>query len=194
MIQPLRRPATWDDLDEVPEGYVGEVVAGEIVLTPRPDPPHTRATSDLGALLGAWFRFGIGGPGGWIIHDEPRIRFGNDIRVPDIGGWKKERYEQPEKGPFLVIPDWVCEVLSMRTAKVDRGEKLPLYARHAVRHCWLLDPIAQTLEIFRRNDGDWLLVAVHTADAKVRAEPFDAVELDLTLVWGPPRPQEDEPE
>jgi Uma2 family endonuclease len=187
------RPATWDDLDEVPEGYVGELVAGEIVVTPRPNTPHAVAASDLHVMLGAAFRLGIGGPGGWIILEESRIRFGEDIRVPDLAGWRKERWgAPPRKGPLQVAPDWICEVLSSSTGIEDRTVKLPLYARAKVQHVWLLDPEARTLEVFRLEASGWMLVATHGGDARIRAEPFDAVELDLSVLWLPPEPETDE--
>lgn len=177
----------WDELDRVPRGYVAEIVDGEVVVLPRPNPPHVRASSDLGTLLGGWFRFGIGGPGGWVILDEPRIRFGHEIRVPDLAAWRVERFAADDTGPFLVIPDWICEVLSPGTTADDRTAKLPLYSRHRVGHVWLLDPLEQTLEVYRLHGDRWLLVTTFGADAKARAEPFDAVELDLTLVWGAKR-------
>ena len=46
----------------------------------------------------------------------------------------------------MVSPDWVCEILSPSTAKMDRADKLPTYARHSVRHVWLVDPLQRTLE------------------------------------------------
>jgi Uma2 family endonuclease len=180
----------WRELEEVPEGFIGEIVDGEIVMTPRPDPPHTSATSDLGVLLGAWFRFGIGGPGGWIILDEPRIRFADETRVPDLAGWRRDRFAAPARGPYTVIPDWICEALSPGTARKDRTEKMPLYARHGVGHLWLLDPVVQTLEVYRLETGNWVSIGTFGGDATVRAELFDAVELDLTLVWGPKREPE----
>lgn len=57
---------------------------------------------------------------------------------------------------FTLSPDWVCEVLSPRTQVTDRAKKLPIYAREAVSHVWLVD---------------------------VRAEPFAAIELDLAILW-----------
>ncbi len=187
-----RRPTrTFDELYEellnAPEGVDGEIVDGEIVEATRPGPRHTMAMSDLGALLVSAFRFGLGGPGGWVILHEPGIRFGDEMRVPDLAGWRVDRYLTPEAtGPWRVAPDWICECLSPTTARSDRTKKLPLYALHELRHVWLVDPAIQTLEILRLEGARWTLVATHGADAKVRAEPFDAVELDLAMIWGPP--------
>ena len=186
----------WRDLELVPEGYTGEIVDGEIITTPRPGPPHLVTTSDLGVLLGGPFRFGIGGPGGWIILDEPRIRVGDEARVPDLAAWRADRYVTPEDGPYVVIPDWLCEVLSPGTARSDRTKKMPLYARHRVGHVWLIDPVLQTLEVYRLQGESWGLVRSYGADEKVRAEPFDAVELDLSMIWGgavPPERREFDP-
>lgn len=186
------RPATWDDLEQVPEDQIGEIVGGEIVVTPRPNEPHAWAASDLGILLGAPFRLGLGGPGGWIFHHEPRIRFSGDIRVPDLAGWRSVRWVNPARhGPLTLIPDWLCEVLSRTTAIEDKTVKLPLYALAGVRHLWLVDPDDRTLEVYRLEAGRWSLIAVHAGDAKVRAEPFDAIELDLSHLWLPLDPEDE---
>lgn len=184
----------WEALLDVPEGYIGEIVDGEIVETQRPGEPHSMAATDLGTLLGAWFRFGIGGPGGWIFRHEPGIRFGDELRIPDLAGWRTERFVKPTgDGPYLVMPDWILEVLSKGTVREDRTKKMPLYAAHGVPRLWMLDPAAQTLEVYRLQDRAWVLVRALGGDAKARVEPFDAVELDLTLVWGPMRDAGAEP-
>ncbi len=180
-----KRPATYADIEALPEHLVGEIIGGRLVASPRPSPIHVRSASDLGALLSFPFRFGRGGPGGWWIIAEPELHFGKDILVPDLAGWRRERMPVlPETAWFELAPDWVCEVLSPSTARFDRGEKLGLYAREKVAHLWLLDPLARLLEVFRLEGGNWVLVSVHTESAVVRAEPFDAIELDLDLVWG----------
>ena len=193
----VRKPGSfddlWRDLEDVPAGQVGEIVGGEIIATLRPGPPHIMASSGLGGLLTAWFRFGMGGPGGWVILDEPRIRFVDEVRVPDLAGWRAERFAATDTGPLFVIPDWICELLSPGTARTDRMDKLPLYARHGVGHVWLLDPLLQTLEVYRLQGASWVLVRTFGADDRARAEPFDAVELDLTLVWGARRDPVEEP-
>lgn len=181
----LKRPKTWEDLEDLPEGVVGEIVGGEIVLLPRPNPPHGRAQSKLHAKIAGPFDLGDGGPGGWEIRVEPRVRFGEEIRVPDLAGWRIERFEEPKEGPFVVIPDWVCEVLSPGTARSDKREKLWLYGHHGVRHYWIIDTDLQLLEVYRLEGKVWVVAARFGGDEHVRAEPFDAIELDLSLLWMP---------
>jgi Uma2 family endonuclease len=109
--------------------------------------------------------------------------------VPDLAGWRVERLpEFPDTAYFTVVPDWICEVMSRSTESIDRGEKLPLYAAHGVRHVWLIDPIVKTLEVHALGDeGRWRQVQVHEGDVRVRAAPFEAVELELSALWSRPR-------
>lgn len=179
-----RQLPTIADLDDLPEDVVGEIIDGELIVHPRPDPPHARASYRLGLILGKSFEDGFGDPGGWVIIGEPRIGFEPQVLVPDLAGWRRERYQAPRKGPFQVLPDWICEILSPTTERDDRVRKLPIYARNGVQHAWLVNPVQRTLEVYRRQDDAWLLVAVHGQDDKVRAEPFDAVEIDLSQIWG----------
>jgi len=163
---------------------VGEIVRGVLYASPRPASPHAAAASALGEELGPPFKRGKGGPGGWVILDEPELRLGEDILVPDLGGWRRERMpEMPHVVAFELAPDWVCEVLSPSTAQLDRGEKVPTYARAGVGHIWLVDPLEQYVEVLRLDGATYRIVATHIAGARVRAEPFEAFELDLSVLW-----------
>ncbi|WP_437616237.1 Uma2 family endonuclease [Sorangium sp. So ce834] len=187
-----QRRATYADLEVVPPHKVAELVRGTLHVFPRPAPRHTRASSGLGAELTGPFDHGKGGPGGWWILDEPEIHFPDpeapgeiDALVSDLAGWRRERMpELPKTAYFPLAPDWICEVLSPSTAAFDRDEKMPVYAREGVRHAWLVDPIARTLEAFSpASVRTWTPVATHRDAARVRVEPFDAIELDLSLLW-----------
>lgn len=182
--QSTNRPATYADLEALPSNMVGEIVHGVLYASPRPASPHAAAASAVGEELGPPFKRGRGGPGGWIILDEPELHLGPDVLVPDLGGWRRERMpEMPHVAAFDLAPDWVCEVLSPSTAQLDRGEKLPLYARDRVAHVWLIDPLEQYLEVLRLDGETYRLAGTHFAKAKVRAEPFDAIELELAVLW-----------
>jgi len=139
----------------------------------------------LDRRLGPPFDDGIDGPGGWVILIEPELHLEGDVVVPDLAGWRRERMpEIPDVAFFTLAPDWVCEILSPSSERFDRGRKLRIYAREGVSHAWLVKPEAKTLEVMRRQGEQWLLAAVHEGDAVVRAEPFDAIELPLSPLWG----------
>ncbi|WP_437282544.1 Uma2 family endonuclease [Sorangium sp. So ce375] len=187
-----QRRATYADLEAVPPNKVAELVRGTLHVFPRPAPRHANTSSVLGIKLGGPFGLGDGGPGGWWILDEPELRFPDpdapgeiDALVPDLAGWRRERMpELPETAYFALAPDWICEVLSPSTAAFDRDEKMPVYAREGVRYAWLVDPIARTLEVYvLGQDRRWGPAVVHRDAARVRVEPFGAVELELSVLW-----------
>ncbi|MCL2777658.1 MAG: Uma2 family endonuclease, partial [Polyangiaceae bacterium] len=100
-------PATYADLEALPPNMVGEILHGVLYAFPRPASRHARATSILGGELIAPFDRGKGGPGGWILLDEPELHFGADVLVPDIAGWRRERMpEMPDAPWFALAPDW----------------------------------------------------------------------------------------
>ncbi len=180
----IKKPASYDDIVALPEHLVGELVDGELYVSPRPAAPHAKVASVLGMDLGGPFQRGRGGPGGWWILDEPELHFGRDVLVPDLAGWRTERLPRVPHAPYFTLaPDWVCEVLSRSTARLDRTLKLPRYGKADVSHAWVIDPALQTLEIFRLDRERWILAGAFTGEDKVRAEPFDAVELDLAALW-----------
>jgi Uma2 family endonuclease len=179
--------ATYEDVLNAPEHKVAEILDGELFLSPRPAFRHARASSTLGVIVGQAFDRGRGGPGGWLILDEPELHFGEQVVVPDLAGWRRERFPPVDDPPWLSLaPDWACEVLSPSTARIDRGRKLRIYAAAGVGWLWLVDPIEQTLEVLRLREGAWTIAAVHTGRDVVRAEPFDAIELDLGELWPEP--------
>jgi len=176
--------ATYEDLFDLPEHIVGEIIHGQLVTHPRPAPKHAVASSALGDELISPYQKGRGGPGGWWILFEPELHLSPHILVPDLAGWRRERLPRiPEIAYFTLAPDWVCEVLSPSTARVDRGDKMLIYASQGVSFLWLLDPVLRTLEIFVLCNGRWSLEQVYQQDQTVQAVPFDAISFSLTELW-----------
>jgi Uma2 family endonuclease len=184
MNDPARKLATYEDLFDLPPHLVGEIIGGRLITHPRPAPRHALALSNIGGEIVGPFGQGRGGPGGWWILDEPELHIDSDILVPDLAGWRRERMPQlPDTAWFETVPDWVCEVLSPSTARVDRVEKMPLYVRMGVGHAWLADPDLRTLEAYANQDGRWLLLQTCAGDARVALPPFEAVEWELGSLW-----------
>lgn len=186
MGDPAKRRATYEDLLAVPEHLVAEIIHGQLFTHPRPAAPHTVAASVLGSELTGPFHRGKGGPGGWVILDEPELHLSKaQILVPDLAGWRRERMPRVpmHAAAFELAPDWVCEVLSPTTAATDRADKMPIYASEKVTHVWLVDPILRTLEVHRLDGETYRTLLVWRDQAVVRAEPFDAIELELSALW-----------
>lgn len=184
-------------LHEDDPGVTVEILRGIKFMSPRPAPAHADVVGQLHFALETafgWRRMRKGGSGegsGWVFLPEPELHLEGSGKplVPDLAGWRKERLPMiPRKAAFTLAPDWACEVLSERTASIDRRFKLPIYHEAGVSHVWLVDPILQTLEVFQRGQSAWLLLGTFGGDSKVRPEPFSAVELDLADIWPPLEP------
>jgi len=183
--KPPRREATYEDLERVPPNFVGEIVGGELHVSPRPRTMHARAAFRLGGALGPFDRNPGGGePGGWVLLSEPELHLGGEALVPDLAGWRRERLpELPDAAALTLAPDWVCEVLSPSTEALDRVRKMGSYAREGVKHLWLVDPRSQVLEVYRLEGGRWSRLGAHLGHATVHVEPFDALALELSALW-----------
>ena len=188
----LPRPAGYEDILALPEHLVGEIVDGDLVVSPRPAPAHALAAASLGAGIVTPFGHGRGGPGGWVILGEPELHLAADVLVPDLAGWRRERMPAlPTTAWFQLAPDWVCEVLSPATAIVDRTRKQEVYRAHGVPWLWFVDPAARTIEVLRNGENAWLVAGTFGGSAEARIPPFDAVALDLGTLWDltpPPAP------
>jgi len=189
MARPMAGRATYEDLSRVPDDLVAEIVDGELFTTPRPAIPHAYVSSRLTAEIDIPFSRGRGGPGGWWILIEPELHVGEDVVVPDVAGWRHASLPVIPDAAFLTTPpDWVCEVLSPSTERLDRARKLGVYARERVGFVWLINPRTRTLEVFRLAGAGWALVATSADADVVRAQPFEAIALELASLWLPEKP------
>ena len=99
--------------------------------------------------------------------------------------------ERPTGSPISIRPDWICEVLSPSNPGTDRVTKLNRYFQCGVPHYWIVDPTEESLSVFRWTSDGYLLVLAADRDARVRAEPFEAVELPVGALFG--ADEDDEP-
>jgi Uma2 family endonuclease len=184
--------ATYEDVLNAPENKVAEILDGELFLSPRPAPRHSVAATRLSSVVANTFDDGVrgpGGPGGWWILAEPELHFAEHVVVPDIAGWRRERLSIiPDEAYFALAPDWICEVLSPSTERIDRGRKLRIYAEAGVSHAWFVKPTDRSLEVMRLREGAWTIVGSWQDAASVRVEPFEAIAIELARLWVNPAP------
>ncbi len=186
--------ATYQDVMDAPPHKVAQIIDGKLYTHSRPAPPHALVYPGLAASIVAPFHYGRDGPGGWWILFEPELHFGEDVVVPDIAGWRRARMPvMPKVAYFTLAPDWVCEVLSPSTRKLDLGGKLAVYARAGVAYHWFVDPDERSLAAYQRVGTEWLLIDEVYEDATVSLPPFEAIEFDLGDLWLPHTVHQDLP-
>lgn len=178
-MSPAKKPATYQDVVDAPPNMVAEILDGDLSLSPRPAYGHSFVSSGVGMDLGNPFQRGRGGPGGWWILDEPEIHLGPDVLVPDLAGWRKERMPEFRDVPWTDLrPDWVCEVLSPSTRRIDLVQKARIYARAGVPWLWFADPVARVVEVRQLRDGQWVIQQTADGTEPARLPPFEAIELN----------------
>lgn len=190
MVVPARKPATEADFFAIPEHERWhELWDGEVVERAAPSGEHSDAQSGIASILKPKFQRGSGGPGGpggWWIYTEAEVRLltGKIVR-PDVCGWRRERMPtRPVGTPIDLRPDWVCEVVSPGKPNHDLVRKLNLYLAAGIDHYWIVDPRDETLTVHRRSEGAWILVMRAERHEVVRAEPFDAIDFPVGVLFG----------
>jgi Uma2 family endonuclease len=176
----------WAAFESVPDHLVAEIVDGELHTQPRPRLRHASAATRITGRLRPFFDPNDEEPGGWIILIEPELHLGEmpDVIVPDLAGWRRERLPQlPDDAACTLAPDWICEVLSPSTERLDRTRKMRIYRREGVSYLWLLSPEIQTLEVHRLERGHYVILENYEGHDEVRAEPFETIEIDLEALW-----------
>lgn len=171
--------------DQIPDDF--EVIDGSLVEKETSGEHGQTQSALVGTLYGPFNRrLGGPGPGGWWIATEVLIDFGQGQRLrPDVAGWRREKMAQSPRGVVVrVIPDWICEILSTSNANNDLVKKRRIYYQQRVSHYWILDPQAQRPEVYRWHSDGYLQVLTAERGERVRAEPFDAVELSVGALFG----------
>ena len=166
-----------------------EVIGGELMRKADPSAEHGDAQLGLGSLLRGPFHRRPGGPegpGGWWLLSEVDIELtAHDVVRPDLSGWRRDRVlERPKGRPIRVRPDWLCEILSKSNATTDLVDKLAVYWKAEVPHYWIVDPETETLTVHRWTRDGYLIALRESREATVRAEPFEAIELRVALLFG----------
>ncbi|MFO0590273.1 MAG: Uma2 family endonuclease [Polyangiaceae bacterium] len=187
--QKLVQSATIEELLAMPEEDRYEIVDGALEPKEAARGPHGRAQARAGHLLSPYDRRGGGPPerpGGYWFATEPQILFTpQQVRRPDVVAWRRERMpEMPADVPITILPDWICEILSPSNAGTDTVLKMNLYHQCQVGHYWILDPQRETLTVYRWTREGYLYVLGACRGDRVRAEPFEAIDLQVGVFFG----------
>jgi Uma2 family endonuclease len=150
---------TYADLCRLPDdGLRHELIDGEHYMTPAPTYRHQHVAMNVGGLL---FMFLREHRLGHVYMAPLDVLFSEmDVVEPDVLYVSEERLRAQQEERYLTVtPDLVVEVLSPSTRRVDRGAKRGLYERQGVPEYWLIDPVLETVQVFRLERGRFELAA-----------------------------------
>ncbi|MBI3847644.1 MAG: Uma2 family endonuclease [Planctomycetes bacterium] len=138
---------TYDDYRDLPDdGKRYEIIRGKLIVSPAPRSKHQYVVNALTFHLHAFVRernLGL------VFGPAPDVVLAKDSVVqPDILFVSNERKHVFRRGVVKGAPDFVVEVLSESTRGRDTNAKRGLYAEHGVREYWLVDPVAERIEIY----------------------------------------------
>jgi hypothetical protein len=121
----------------------------------------------------------------WCFFFEPVLELdgATDWIVPNMGGWRRERLPSPSAEDHVVLPDWVAEIASPSRCPSDQAMRLEIYARNGIKHCWLIDPETQTLQAITFGDSSWQVMGTWQGRGRYRIAPFEAIELEIGVLW-----------
>ena len=191
VILPKKERWTYTDYLSLPPDSSGyQIIRGELIVTPSPKRAHQWACgrllvlidthvhqNDLGEVYVAPFDVILDAQS----HDP------ENIVQPDILFVSKDRLDIVTAANVQGAPDLAVEILSESTARYDRAHKQNIYREFGVKHYWIVDAEARTLEAFELSGEASRLAAAHAGDDVFRPEIFPGLEIRLGDIWCTPR-------
>jgi Uma2 family endonuclease len=183
-----RGTKTLADWLALPDDARFELIDGEFVEKAAPTIEHGVAQAGLTTSISGAFSRRLGGPhgpGGWWIATEVDILLDARVFRPDLAGWRRDRIPAlTRERPFSIRPDWLCEIVCESNRAHDTVTKLRRYHQAGVPHYWILDQVDRTLTVHRHSADGYVIALRAEATERVRAEPFDAIELHVAVLLG----------
>ncbi len=170
---------TYEDYRRLPDdGWIYEVIEGELYTSPPPIPIHQE---NSGNLLVAFHDYAKKHNAG-KVYDAPieviLADWANPVQ-PDIVFITKERLHIIKRSRIEGAPDIIVEVLSPSNWITDRREKFQAYAKAGVREYWLVNPWARVIELFVLRDQRYELIGKYGVGEIVRSEVLSGFEVKV---------------
>ena len=174
---------TWNDYLDFPEdGRRHEIIDGEHYVTASPALTHQRASRHVHFQL--YEQIERQGKGE-VFNAPTAVQLSEfDIVEPDLLVVLAHHDALLKETRVAGPPDLVVEILSPSSRRLDRRIKLALYQRAGVREYWIVDPVAQEVEKYRRQ-GE-VLARVGVFKERIAFDGLPGVTVDLNAVWNPP--------
>jgi len=150
---------TYEDYLHLPEDRRYEIIGGELFMTPSPKRVHQQISRNLTTIL--WSYVKANGLGEVFEAPFDVVFSHHDVVQPDVLFVSRENLSIVGEDNIQGAPDLIIEILSPSTAERDLDLKKKLYARHAVKEYWIVDPDARKVTVYLWKENDYVKTGVY---------------------------------
>jgi len=163
------------------DGRRYELYDGEVIVVPAPFPRHQRVALNISEILREYER----ATGGLVFGSPIDIVFSeHNVVQPDLVFFRAERRHLIDMMQATRLPpDLAVEILSRSTEARDRGRKMALFARFGVPEYWIVDPVANTLEIYERRGEGCQPTAMYAGRDTVNSPTLPGLTFDASRIF-----------
>ncbi len=160
VTQTRQGPYTYADYLETPDDVRYELIEGNLIMAPSPIPRHQLISVYFVMFLAPFVR---NNELGWIFSAPIDVHLSDtNLLQPDILFVSNERARIIGETNIQGAPDLVIEIALRRTQDDDRTRKRDLYERFSVLEYWMADPVEETVEQLRLENGNFVTVSHYT--------------------------------
>ncbi|MGI8638006.1 MAG: Uma2 family endonuclease [Segetibacter sp.] len=159
------------------ENFKAEFINGEIIFHSPVRLSHWDVSMKLSSLLHVYVTSKALGKVGV---EKVMVRLTRNDYEPDICYYANEKVAKFSSNQLsFPAPDFVVEILSDSTEKIDRGVKFVDYAAHGVSEYWIVDPIKKTVEKYLLEQGEYLLEVKLQSEGKLQSSVIEGFVIEM---------------
>jgi Uma2 family endonuclease len=158
-----------------------QLVEGELYMAPAPKRFHQDISLNLEAIL---LRYLEERPAGRMYHAPFDVYLTeHNVYQPDLLFIANERLHILTEDGVAGAPNFIVEILSEGTGRLDRQTKRKVYAAAGVEELWLADPAARSIEVFLLQQNSERPVAVYHEGDAFNSPAFPGLDFNVTAIF-----------
>lgn len=177
-IMPLPREQTYtiDDIYNLPEGERAELIDGQIYYMAPPSRVHQRITAELCTVINNYIKSNNGScevdiaPFAVFLNDDDKNYVEPDISVIC------DKSKLTDKG-CSGAPDWIIEIVSPGSRRMDYYTKLFKYRTSGVKEYWIVDPAKNRITVYNFETED---TGDYTFTDSINAGIYEDLSIDFS--------------
>jgi len=173
---------TYEDYRELPnDGKTYQIIGGRLFMVPAPSTRHQEISGNLGFIVRRFVKKQNSGK----VYNAPIDVVFSSVNVvqPDIVFISKNRLRIIKEKGIFGAPDWIIEIVSPSSDKIDIKLKRDLYERFGVREYWIVYPDDEKVEVYLLKEGRYKLKGTFSKDETLEVKVIENLKVNLKEIF-----------